>query len=289
MAKEAEDETRALRTCGIVMPISECDGRSETHWSDVRDIIAEAAKVAGYDARLVSDTFETNLIHTEIIRNIYEDEIIICDVSGRNPNVFFELGIRMATQKPTIIIKDDKTTYPFDTSTNRYIQYPRDLRHPLMEKFKTELITMIGKVKDQSEDQSFIGQIGPFKIPKIESKEVTASEAILQRLTEIERKMSPPETRRIITPPYKFRYHLGAEVKFRKVSPDEVDACIRNIDAASIKDAIETMCKTDWRVSFNVPHILDDDHTHVEIAGPDAPAKSFQTAFMKALDDAIPF
>ncbi|PCD75648.1 hypothetical protein CLN94_12910 [Pseudothioclava arenosa] len=238
---------------------------------------------------MVSDTFETNLIHTEIIRNIYEDEIIICDVSGRNPNVFFELGIRMATQKPTIIIKDDKTIYPFDTSTNRYIQYPRDLRHPLMEKFKTELIAMIGKVKHQTEDQSFIGQIGPFKIPKIESTEVSASEAILQRLNEIERKMTPPETRRVINPAYKFRFHPGAEVKFRNIDIDEVDACIRNIDAAAINDAIETMCQTDWKVSFNVPHILENDHTHVGIAGPDVMTKSFQTAFMKALDDAIPF
>ena len=65
------------KTCGIVMPISECDGRSSDHWSDVRFIIQAVANEANYDSRLVSDTFETNLIHTEILGNIYNDDIVI--------------------------------------------------------------------------------------------------------------------------------------------------------------------------------------------------------------------
>jgi hypothetical protein len=33
----------------------------------------------------------------------------LCDVSGKNANVMFELGLRLAFDNPTIIIKDDKT------------------------------------------------------------------------------------------------------------------------------------------------------------------------------------
>lgn len=179
-------EASEKKICGIVMPISECDGRPPSHWADVLSIIKNSATSAGFEARLVSETFETNLIHKEILRNIYQDEIVVCDVSGRNPNVFFELGIRMATQKPTIVIKDNATIYPFDTSVNRYIEYPRDLRHPLVENFKKELSDMIIKVSNQKPEMSFIGQLGPFQIPNIESTEISASEAILAKLDRIE-------------------------------------------------------------------------------------------------------
>ena len=85
------------------MPISLCDGLLPSHWTEVRAIIETTANAAGYQTRLVSDTYESNLIHREILQNIYNDVIIICDVSGRNPNVFFELGIRMATQRLYLI------------------------------------------------------------------------------------------------------------------------------------------------------------------------------------------
>lgn len=200
---------KKVRICGIIMPISNCDGLDHSHWSDVLSIIRAAAIDAGFEARLVSDTFESNLIHKEILSNVYNDEIIVCDVSGRNPNVFFELGIRMATQKPTVIIKDDRTVYPFDTSPNRYIEYPRDLRHPGMEKFKKELASAIGKTIAQEPEASFIGQLGPFQIPKIDSKEAPISDVILQRLSSIERKLSeqtlyylenPSQTYRFVSP-----------------------------------------------------------------------------------------
>lgn len=143
----------------------------------------------------MSDTFESNLIHKEILQNIDEDDIIICDVSGRNPNVFFELGIRMATQKPTVIVKDEKTAYPFDTGPNRYVGYPRDLRHPEMEKFKAELKKSIQATIAQDKDKSFIGSLGPFQVPDVESTTLPASQIILDRLDRIERNIhsAPPK------------------------------------------------------------------------------------------------
>ena len=70
----------------------------------------------------------------------------------------------MATQKPTIIVKDDETAYPFDTGPNRYIEYRRDLRHPSVEKFKLDLATSIQRTMIQDPKDSFIGHLGPFKI-----------------------------------------------------------------------------------------------------------------------------
>jgi len=40
----------------------------------------------------------------------------------------FELGLRLAYDKPTAILKDDRTDYSFDTGIIEHIPYPRDLR-----------------------------------------------------------------------------------------------------------------------------------------------------------------
>ncbi|WP_444460738.1 hypothetical protein [Rhodobacter capsulatus] len=281
------------KTCGIVMPISECDGRPAAHWQDVLNIITAAATESGFHARLVSDTFETNLIHKEILRNIYNDDIVICDVSGRNPNVFFELGIRMATQKPTIIIKDNVTIYPFDTSVNRYVEYPRDLRYPLMEKFKIEIKSMLEKVSKQAPDQSFIGQLGPFQIPKVESSEISAADAILERLTAIERRVSGA---RFIAPNASslrrrgnFKFHPNGRYQFRARGDNAATVCIKGIPENIIEEAIKEMQKhSHWKASYNLEK-LEDDHFHLNVDGLEVGSQAFDAELFDALDEAVPF
>jgi len=102
--------------CGLVMPISAIDGCNEQHWQDVKEIISSAVENAGFQANLVSYADDVGIIQKRIIQNLYQNPVVVCDVSGKNPNVMFELGLRLAFDKPTIIIKDDITTYSFDTS-----------------------------------------------------------------------------------------------------------------------------------------------------------------------------
>ena len=97
--------------CGVVMPISTIDGCNEAHWLEVFAIISDAVTAAGFAANMVSDADHVGIIQKRIIQNLYDNPIVVCDVSGKNPNVMFELGMRLAFDKPTIIIKDDKTSY----------------------------------------------------------------------------------------------------------------------------------------------------------------------------------
>lgn len=171
------------------MPISECDGCGPAHWAEVKSVIEMAVRRADMRPRLVSDSFESNLIHREILHNIYNDLVIVVDVSGRNPNVFFELGIRMATQKPIVVIKDDVTLYPFDTAPNRYVEYPRDLRHGRVLRFIDELALAIQRAEEHDESKSFIGQLGPFKVPDVASQAIPLNEIVLERLDRIEARL----------------------------------------------------------------------------------------------------
>lgn len=186
--KKTEGETKKSNNpiCGIVMPISAIDGYSETHWSDVREIISDTIINSGFEPNLVSDSDDVGIIQKRIIQNLYENPIVICDVSGKNPNVMFELGIRLAFDKPTIIIKDDVTTYSFDTSPIEHLEYPKDLRYSKILIFKEALEEKIkGTFKKSADDpnySTFLKSFGQFTVAKLETKEVSANEFILDEL-----------------------------------------------------------------------------------------------------------
>ena len=54
--------------------------------------------------------------------------MVICDISTRNANVMYELGIRHAYDKPVVLVKDKITDNIFDIQGIRYIEYDSRLR-----------------------------------------------------------------------------------------------------------------------------------------------------------------
>jgi hypothetical protein len=191
MAKTVQSEKVTVipdvkKTCGIVMPISGIDGCSEHHWQDVSDILSDAIETSGFEPNLVSNADEVGFINKRIIQNLYENPIVVCDVSGKNPNVMFELGMRLAFDKPTIIVKDDKTTYTFDIGGIEHLQYPRDLRFAHIVEFKEKLAEkIVATVKAAEADTgytTFLKHFGEFTVTKLDSKEVSGQEFILDEL-----------------------------------------------------------------------------------------------------------
>lgn len=187
--KKAENIILELPKCGIVMPISEIDGCPAEHWEDVLEILKEVIADAQFEANLVSDSDEIGVIQKRIVQNIYNNPIVVCDVSGKNPNVMFELGLRLAFDKPTIIIKDDKTPFSFDTSIIEHITYPRDLRFNKMVQFKNDLSKKIKATYEKSKSDpnysTFLKSFGEFKVAKLHQQEVGTDEFILESITDL--------------------------------------------------------------------------------------------------------
>lgn len=186
-----ESNLTEIQKCGIIMPISSIDGCSESHWADVMEIISSCVKDAGFEANIVSNADDVGVIHKRIVQNLYDNPIVVCDVSCRNPNVMFELGMRLAFDKPTIIIKDDKTSYSFDTSSIEHIEYPRDLRFNKIKEFKIKLTEKIKSTyKKSSEDpnfSTFLKNFGEFKVAKIDTKEVSQQEIVMDEIRSLRR------------------------------------------------------------------------------------------------------
>ena len=193
MASEVPETEKPQWKCGIVRPIAEMDGCSAQHWSDVHSIMADTLESVGFTTRLVSDADEIGVIQGRIVKNLYEADLVVCDVSGKNPNVMFELGLRLAFDKPTIVIKDDVTSYSFDTSPIEHIPYPRDLRYTSMLDFKDQLArkaVATAKAPADPNYKSFLQHFGPIRVPVLDHQEVPADQFILDELREMKSAIS---------------------------------------------------------------------------------------------------
>ena len=67
------------------------------------------------------DVGHTGMITVDIINALLEADLVIADLSFLNPNVFYELGLRHSTTKPTIHIAASGTDLPFDNADHRTI------------------------------------------------------------------------------------------------------------------------------------------------------------------------
>ena len=57
------------------------------------------------------------------VMSVYHSTVVVCDLTGRNPNVFYELGIAHALGKDVIPITQNTNDIPFDIQHHRYILY----------------------------------------------------------------------------------------------------------------------------------------------------------------------
>lgn len=179
------------------MPISSIDTCTEPHWGEVRTILTDAIRDAGFEPNLVSDSDDSGVIQKRIISNLYDYPMLVCDVSAKNPNVMFELGMRLAFDKPTVVVKDDLTGYSFDTSPLEHLGYPRDLRFASIVEFKTKLTSKIKSTYSKSLDKdtynSFLKNFGHFTVAKLEEKEVSSTEFIIDEIRSLRSQISRME------------------------------------------------------------------------------------------------
>jgi len=103
--------------CFIVMPFS-------LEWSDdVHRTLSSACKAMAVQPVRGDDVFTPTDILVDIWQSINGADFVIADITGRNPNVLYELGIAHTLAKPVLIISRNAADIPIDLSTRRVILY----------------------------------------------------------------------------------------------------------------------------------------------------------------------
>jgi hypothetical protein len=103
------------------------------------------------------DFFIGGHIMTEIWSAIVKAKVLIADCTGRNPNVFYEIGLAHALGKPVVLITQASEDVPFDLRHYRYIQYEFTPRG--MKSFED---TLIRTLKSTLEDDDATRELRSF-------------------------------------------------------------------------------------------------------------------------------
>jgi hypothetical protein len=91
------------------------------------------------------------MITSQVIQHLVDDDLVVADLTGRNPNVFYELAIRHAVRKPIVQIIQIGEPIPFDVSQSRTIQVDH---HDLdsVARCRDDLVKQIHSVENDPTD-----------------------------------------------------------------------------------------------------------------------------------------
>jgi hypothetical protein len=100
----------------VIMPFGE--PWSDRVWEHIKRIIADYGMSAER-----ADNRHGPVVTEDIWRGIVEARVVLADVTGWNPNVFYELGIAHTLGKDVVLMTQPSARLPFDTQGFRHIIY----------------------------------------------------------------------------------------------------------------------------------------------------------------------
>lgn len=133
-------------TCFVMMPFA---GHLGKYYSEIYEpaIIKAGLKPVRAD----DEIFGTGKIIDQIWRGISQAKVLIAELTSRNPNVFYELGLAHAVQKPVVLVSSNEEDVPFDLNHIRVIYY--DIHDPfwgdkLIEKVAENILSAISNPEE---------------------------------------------------------------------------------------------------------------------------------------------
>ncbi len=143
----------------VIMPFVERDSKhSPGFFQEVlRSLVTPAAKESKFTVR-TANRQGSDLIQSTIVNDLLEADLVIADLTEHNPNVMFELGVRMAEDKPVVLIKAKGTGPLFDVDNMlRVFEYDPNLWQTTVEKDLPNLRDFIkGAWENRVSDKSYM-------------------------------------------------------------------------------------------------------------------------------------
>ena len=246
MSKTKEEskpvEANARKKCFIITPIG-ANGSPIRRATD--GLINSAIKPA------LSDDYEITVAHEialpgsitrQVISHILEDELVIANLTGLNPNVMYELAVRHATRKPIVTVAEEGTVLPFDISDERTIFYKNDMGG--VQEIIPQLKEAAAEVVKSNEMDNPIYRVMKENIIKPQKIDVDATRYILERLDSIEANFHQKERKEEIND---IPHHVAAVISSSDLSvrsytiivPVSIDVPKLISDLQEIKECVD--------------------------------------------------
>ena len=128
------------KKCFVIMPFSDTKKCKSHEWQDIFDnMIKPAVKKSGYNYECHKASLTIGNIITDILDNLNKADVVIADLTDRNANVYYELGVRHTLRDATILITQSIDDVPFDLRPYALIEYDwktKDGKKAFSEKIK---------------------------------------------------------------------------------------------------------------------------------------------------------
>lgn len=156
---ETKKGTKGNLKAFVIMPFVERDEKRPNGF--FKEVLDSLIIPAGIEAGFTVETANkqgSDVIQSTIINDLLEADIVIADLTDHNPNVLFELGVRMAVDKPIALVKTKDTGRIFDIDNMlRVKEYNQNLWKSTIEKDLPELTDHFKAVwENKGSDQTYM-------------------------------------------------------------------------------------------------------------------------------------
>ncbi len=122
-APEVEDARPGVKYVFVLIPFHE--DFDNVFWFGIRGAVEDA----GLYCERADEIHFTGNVLDKINEQIRRADVIVAEMTGRNPNVFYEVGIAHTVGKPTVLLVQAADDIPFDLRTHNYLVYdPKKIR-----------------------------------------------------------------------------------------------------------------------------------------------------------------
>lgn len=248
------------KKCFVMMPIADHPEYEPGHFNRVYQYLIKPACIkAGYEPMRADDNKASNMIMFDILKKIVESDMAICDLSSRNANVFYELGLRQAFNKKTILITDNRLPAPFDISAFRYVPYSHTLRVDTVDREIPGIVNMLRETENQpADDVNSIIKLLQIQPSKVESIDLNKEESVIYgMLLNLSKQVSELKSKNSVENIY-FNdiTHIAPRKKFRTTNVDGKP--IEPVGFSSLN--FQTILKSFPEHLFNTEFRLDDHY-----------------------------
>ena len=135
------------------MPFSKTESCSTKKWSWIyENLFKPAVEEAGLGFECRRSTATRGSIIRGIIEDLDESYVVLADLTDKNPNVFYELGIRHSIRPRTILVAQKRQHIPFDLRSYASHIYKYDTPERC-NTFKNKIRTLLREI-DEKPDRS---------------------------------------------------------------------------------------------------------------------------------------
>ncbi len=143
----------------IIMPfVEKLEARPTGFFKEVlRSLLTPAGVAAGFVVE-TANRQGSDVIQSTIVNDLLEADLVVADLTDHNPNVLFELGVRIAEDKPVVLVKATGTGRIFDVDNMmRVYEYSANLWQSTVEKDLAEITEHIKAAwEKKGSDQSYM-------------------------------------------------------------------------------------------------------------------------------------